>query len=85
MDITENIINEFESQVKLFAPACTSDEQFKECCKAVLELLKKQPQKGKWVVDEYMIYHCPFCCAINNTFYKSFCPSCGADMRGGQG
>lgn len=39
-------------------------------------------QRGKWKIDEYGIYHCPICHAINNTVYKSFCPNCGADMRG---
>ena len=38
--------------------------------------------KGEWRIDKYGIYHCPFCHAINNTVYKSFCPNCGADMRG---
>lgn len=36
--------------------------------------------QGEWKIDEYGIYHCPFCHAINNTVYKSFCPNCGAKM-----
>ena len=36
---------------------------------------------GKWKTDEYGIYHCPFCQAINNTVYKSYCPNCGARME----
>ena len=39
--------------------------------------------QGEWKIDEYGIYHCPFCHAINNTVYKSFCPNCGANMKGG--
>ena len=56
----------------------------------IINLLSKLPsvqserKNGKWNVDEYGIYHCPFCCAINNTVYKNFCPECGADMRGEQ-
>lgn len=38
---------------------------------------------GEWKIDEYGIYHCPFCQAINNTVYKSYCPNCGAKMKGG--
>ena len=50
--------------------------------KDALELLKeKQPKKGEWIIDEYGIHHCPFCKAINETVYQSFCPNCGADMR----
>lgn len=41
-----------------------------------------EPRTGEWKIDEYGIYHCPICHAINNTVYKSFCPNCGADMRG---
>lgn len=40
-------------------------------------------EQGEWKIDEYGIYHCPFCHAINNTVYKSFCPNCGARMKGG--
>lgn len=39
--------------------------------------------QGEWKIDEYGIYHCPFCHAINNTVYKSFCPNCGVRMKGG--
>jgi rubrerythrin len=39
---------------------------------------------GEWKIDEYGIYHCPFCHAINNTVYKSFCPNCGAYMGGNE-
>lgn len=46
-----------------------------------LELLKKQPKKGEWIIDEYGIHHCPFCKAINVTVYQNFCHNCGADMR----
>lgn len=48
-----------------------------------IEALSDEPKKGEWKIDEYGIYHCPYCNAINNTVYKSFCPNCGADMRGG--
>ena len=37
---------------------------------------------GEWKIDEYGIYHCPICHAINNTVYKSYCPNCGAKMEG---
>ena len=37
--------------------------------------------QGEWKIDEYGIYHCPFCYAINNTVYKSFCPNCGARLE----
>ena len=40
-----------------------------------------EPKHGEWKIDEYGIYHCPFCYAINNTVYKSFCPNCGARME----
>ena len=66
---------------------CLTDEQVKELIDdaPTIEALKElQPQKGEWVVDEYEIYHCPFCGAINNTVYKCFCPNCGADMRKGR-
>lgn len=36
----------------------------------------------KWKIDEYGIYHCPICHAINNTVYKSFCPNCGMRSDG---
>ena len=39
--------------------------------------------QGDWKIDEYGIYHCPYCHAINNTVYKSFCPNCGAKMTKG--
>ena len=46
-----------------------------------IEALQAEPAKhGKWKIDEYGIPHCPFCYAINNTVYKSFCPNCGAKM-----
>lgn len=51
MDNDEKIINEFESQVKSFTPACTSDERFKECCESVLELLKDQNAEKKYYCD----------------------------------
>lgn len=38
----EKIIKEFEYEVKNFSPNCTSDEYFKNCCKAVLDLLKEE-------------------------------------------
>lgn len=38
----EKIIKEFESEVKNFFPSCTSDKYFKECCEAVLEILKEK-------------------------------------------
>lgn len=51
------------------------------------ELLSALPSaeavQGEWKIDEYGIYHCPFCHAINNTVYKSFWPNCGARMKGG--
>ena len=70
MNTTEKVINEFESQVKSFSPACSSDEQFKECCEAVLELLKEQqwhdaskrpPREGRylvWGLHEFTPDHC---------------------------
>lgn len=45
---------------------------------------EQQPKKGEWVIDEYNIHHCQFCHAVNETVYRSFCPNCGADMRGEQ-
>lgn len=53
-----------------------------------INILKEQLEsadavQGEWKIDEYGIYHCPFCHAINNTVYKSFCPNCGARMYKG--
>lgn len=50
----------------------------------LIELPSAEPKTGKWKIDEYGIYHCPICHAINNTVYKSFCPNCGARMNGGE-
>jgi hypothetical protein len=47
-----------------------------------VEELKTDRPHGEWKIDEYGIYHCPYCHAINNTVYKSFCPNCGAKMGG---
>lgn len=41
---------------------------------------KEPPRTGHWIVDEYGIKHCPFCNAINNTVYDSYCANCGAEM-----
>lgn len=43
--------------------------------------ISAEAAQGEWKIDEYGIYHCPFCHAINNTVYKSFCPNCGARME----
>lgn len=45
------------------------------------QLESAEAVQGEWKIDEYGIYHCPFCHAINNTVYKSFCPNCGARME----
>lgn len=45
-----------------------------------IKLLEQMPREGEWEIDEYGIYHCPICHAINNTVYKNFCPNCGARM-----
>jgi predicted transglutaminase-like protease len=47
------------------------------------DAIQAEAAQGEWKIDEYGIYHCPFCHAINNTVYKSFCPNCGARMKGG--
>lgn len=52
-------------------------------CDKLLALPSADAVQGEWKIDEYGIYHCPFCHAINNTVYKSFCPNCGARMKGG--
>lgn len=36
---------------------------------------------GEWVEDEYGIARCSECNCINNTFYRNYCPNCGAIMR----
>ena len=41
-DIEKSVVNEFESYINDFHCACTSDERIRECCEAVLELLKSQ-------------------------------------------
>lgn len=56
-------------------------KETEQAVELAIEALKNRPQ-GEWKIDEYGIYHCPICHAINNTVYKSFCPNCGADMRG---
>ena len=50
----------------------------------ILNNLPAAERVGEWKIDEYGIYHCPFCQAINNTVYKSYCPNCGARMRGAE-
>ena len=47
------------------------------------EVASAEAEQLEWVVDEYGIYHCPVCHAINNTVYKNYCPNCGARMKGG--
>lgn len=52
-------------------------EQINAVPSAVVEPVKR----GRWVIDEYYIRHCPFCKAINNTVYTNYCPDCGAKME----
>lgn len=42
MNDREKVTKEFEEYVKLFSPADTNDEYFKELCYSVLKLLKEQ-------------------------------------------
>lgn len=56
-------------------------EETEQAVDMAIEALQADPVKhGEWEIDEYGIPHCPFCYAINNTVYKSFCPNCGAKM-----
>lgn len=66
-----------------FDPHC----KHMDICRNALELNKQtvtEREKGHWKIDEYNIYHCPFCNAINTSVYVNFCASCGADLRGEQ-
>ena len=75
-----------EEAIELLVNATYSDEwqgneQLTEANLMAIKALQAEPAKhGKWEIDEYGIHHCPFCYAINNTVYKSFCPNCGAKM-----
>lgn len=57
--------------------------EYPEAIDMAIEELQTDAVQGEWKIDEYGIYHCPYCHAINNTVYKSFCPNCGARMKGG--
>ena len=81
--------------IKIYAddePSVKAEKLYQICGETqnreVTEWLKEyfpsaETAQGEWKIDEYGIYHCPFCQAINNTVYKSFCPNCGARMKGG--
>lgn len=71
--------------------------EFVEILKALKEHLEKAPTltlddlrpKGRWIMKETMI-RSPFAknaycseCNEETSFLHDFCPSCGADMRGG--
>ena len=59
--------------------------EYVEALRMAIEALSAEAVQGDWKIDEYGIYHCPYCHAINNTVYKSFCPNCGARMtKGGE-
>lgn len=42
---------------------------------------ENQRKKGEWIKTEFGD-KCPFCNVINVSYYRNFCPNCGADMRG---
>ena len=52
-----------------------------------------EPKKGKWIPQDHnkkngmittTVYYCPTCsvCGETGGYDMSFCPNCGADMRG---
>lgn len=58
--------------------------EYVEALRMAIDALQTEVVHGEWKIDEYGIYHCPICHAINNTVYKSYCPNCGAKMcKGG--
>ena len=60
----------------------TNNPWYEEVYNMAIEALSAEAVHGEWKIDEYGIYHCPICHAINNTVYKSYCPNCGAKMEG---
>lgn len=48
------------------------------------ELKNKIPKKSSWEVDEYGNYYCKNCeeQVLEEETCASFCPHCGADIRG---
>ena len=77
----EKVIKEFEWQIAHFSPSDTSDEQFKEVCKIILDLMKEQKRGETFTVidtktgkeaDEYEI-------ALHEDWAKHLCY---CDMEG---
>lgn len=73
-------ISELNAQGEKAIPIAREFIRFKRFVDGITPMRAGVAQ-GEWKIDEYGIYHCPYCHAINNTVYKSFCPNCGADMR----
>lgn len=48
---------------------------------ALSDLPTIEVSDGEWVKDEYDIARCSECNCINNTFYRNYCPNCGARME----
>ena len=93
---TYTIIKRFEEYVHYFNPCCASDAEDHEMLKAVLELLKEQPQQktGRW--NPYRqdsfgwceVFTCSHCKQNTKHPYPTkrpdeylYCPYCGAKME----
>ena len=55
-------------------------ELLKECYKELPPVTPERP-KGRWVVDERMVFPKCSCCKVQGYNSFDFCPMCGADMR----
>ena len=71
------------------------DENYLDGLKIAMSLLKVLPsaqperKKGEWIYKDIGGWHCsecdeqaPFWCMASTQNLPSFCPNCGADMRG---
>ena len=52
-------------------------------CDMAIAALKDARPKGKWIVDERMVFPKCSCCKVQGYNSFDFCPMCGADMREG--
>lgn len=60
-----------------------SEEKIATALNMAIAALKDARPKGKWIVDERMVFPKCSCCKVQGYNSFDFCPMCGADMREG--
>jgi len=58
-------------------------DEIPEAFDMAIAALKDARPKGKWIVDERMVFPKCSCCKVEGYNSFDFCPMCGADMREG--